>query len=57
MRWARDLACFMEVGQWGYMGILLLYVMSRLLKLGLEIICTYILKLYMYVQCAILYKI
>jgi len=57
VRWARDLACFMEVGQWGYMGILLLYVMSRLLKLGLEIICTYILKLYMYIQCAILYKI
>ena len=43
MRWARDLACVMEVGQCGYMGILLLYIMSMLLKLGLEIICTYIL--------------
>ena len=31
MRWARDLVCVMEVGKCGYMGFLLLYVMSKLI--------------------------
>jgi len=57
VRRARDLACVIEVGQFGNMGILLLYVMSRLIKLGLESICTYTLNIYMYIQCTILYKI
>jgi len=26
VRWARDLVCVMEVGRYGYMGVLLLYV-------------------------------
>ena len=34
----------MEVGKCGYMGILLLYVMSNLIKLGLENVCTYTLN-------------
>jgi len=31
VRWARDLICVMEVGMCGYMGFLLLYVMSKLI--------------------------
>jgi len=31
VRWARDLVCVMEVGRCGYMGFLLLYVMSKLI--------------------------
>jgi len=31
VRWARDIVCVMEVGRCGYMGFLLLYVMSKLI--------------------------
>jgi len=35
MSWAKDLVSVVEVGRCGYMGFLLLYVMSKLIYLGL----------------------
>jgi len=31
VRWARDLVCVVEAGRCGYMGFLLLHVMSKLI--------------------------